>query len=279
MYFFSARPYSGIIERNDSIDVKIFIRGFLSGLIKVLVFEVPYEEFKAQKISINDIGDVEDVWNFTSDCADHVESYLFRFNTINPSSPILTEGLSSSSKEPLKEKSLNNKSNEVSNARSTSNYLEKEAVATASLAEKEVKNPKPIKCSTSDADLKNEIHLANSLKEKNAEKDTLIEGLERSNVKVKSKLEKTKLGIQPLENPVPIAEPPKDMNEAISPDEMLNAASEIIKDQNDLIEKLEQELSELRTGQQMGVGQALQALLFMFLLYVAFYFCDLFCMI
>ena len=283
MYFFSARPYSWIIKRNDSIDVKIFIRGFLSGLIKVLVFEVPYEEFKAQKISIEDIGDVEDVWNFTSDCADHVESYLFRFNTINPNSPILTERLSSSSKEPLKEKSLNNKSNEISNARSTSNYLEKEAeavaVATASLAEKEVKNLKPIKCSTSDADLKNEIHLTNSLKEKNAEKYTLIEGLEGSNVKVKSELEKTKLGIQPLETPLPIAEPPKDMNEAISPDEMLNAASEIIKDKNDLIEKLEQELSELRTGQQMGLGQELQALLFMFLLHVAFYFCDLFCMI
>ena len=204
MYFFSARPYLWMVKRNDSIDVKIFIRGFLSGLIKVLVFEVPYEEFKAQKISIEDIGDFEDVWNFTSDCADHVESYLFRFNTINPNSPILTEGLSSSSKEPLKEKSLNNKSNEISNARSTSNYLEKEAeavaVATASLAEKEVKNPKPIKCSTSDADLKNEIHLTNSLKETNAEKDTLIEGLERSNVKVKSELEKTKKDIQMLEN-------------------------------------------------------------------------------
>ena len=113
----------------------------------------------------------------------------------------------------------------------------------------------------------------------NAEKYTLIEGLEGSNVKVKSELEKTKLGIQPLETPLPIAEPPKDMNEAISPDEMLNAASEIIKDRNDLIEKLEQELSELRTGQQMGLGQELQALLFMFLLHVAFYFCDLFCMI
>ena len=272
----TARPSSGIIERNDSIDVKIFIRGFLSGLIKVLVFEVPYEEFKAQKISIDDIRLVEDVWNFTSDCADHIESYLFRFNTINPSSPILKQGLSSSSKEPLKEKSLNNKSNEVSHGRSTSNYVEKEAVATASLAEKEVKNLKPINCSTSDADLKNEMHLANSLKETNAEKDTLIEGLERSNVKVKSELEKTKPGIQPLENPVPIAEPPKDMNEAISPDEMLSAASEIIKERNDQIEKLEQELSELRMGQQMGVAQAVQALLFMFSLYVALYFCDYF---
>ena len=276
MYFFSARPYSWIIKRNDSIDVKIFIRGFLSGLIKVLVFEVPYEEFKAQKISIEDIGDFEDVWNFTSDCADHIESYLFRFNTINPSSPILKQGLSSSSKEPLKEKSLNNKSNEVSHGRSTSNYVEKEAVATASLAEKEVKNLKPINCSTSDADLKNEIHLTNSLKEKNAEKYTLIEGLEGSNVKVKSELEKTKPGIQPLENPVPIAELPKDMNEAISPDEMLSAASEIIKERNDQIEKLEQELSELRMGQQMGVAQAVQALLFMFSLYVALYFCDYF---
>ena len=100
--------------------------------------------------------------------------------------------------------------------------------------------------------------------------------LEIWSAKVKSGLEKTKLGIQPLENPVPIAEPPKDMNEAISRDEMLSAASEIIKEKNDLIEKLEQELSELQTGQQMGVAQALQALLFMFSLYVAFYFCDYF---
>ena len=75
-------------------------------------------------------------------------------------------------------------------------------------------------------------------------------------------------------DPVPIAEPPKDMNETISPDEMLSAASEIIKDKNDLIEKLEQELSEMRTGQQMGVAQVVQALLFMFSLYVAFYYCD-----
>ena len=134
MKFFSARPYSDVIEgqgrENDCIDVKIFIRGFLSGLIKVLVFEIPYKEFKAQKISLEDIGDVEDIWNFTSDYADHFDCYLFRFNTMNPSSPILTERLSSSSKEPLTEKSLNNKSNEVSNARSTSNYLEKEALAT-----------------------------------------------------------------------------------------------------------------------------------------------------
>ena len=44
-------------------------------------------------------------------------------------------------------------------------------------------------------------------------------------------------------------------------DEMLSAASEIIKDRNDLTEKLEQELSESRTGQQMGVAQALQAVM------------------
>ena len=340
----------------------------MSGLIKVLVFKVPYKEFKAQGISLEDIGHVEDIWNFTSDYADHFDCYLFRFDTINPSSPILTERISSSSKEPLKEKSLNNKSNEVSNAKSISNCLEKEALASASLAEKEVNFLKSLNCSTCDenfedvkilklhkkkihqeekehiekgnvddfsgirrkkpesksearedkqerefenlnnaksklnlqnhlmqrgsevskettinhlesslkeanADFKNEIYLTNSLKERNAEKE---EGLERSNVKVKSELEKTKLGIQPLENPVPIAERPKDENEAISRDEMLSAASEIIKDKNDLIEKLEQELSELRTGQQMGVAQALQALLFMFSLYVAFYFCDYF---
>ena len=256
----------------------------MSGLIKVLVFEIPYKEFKAQKISLEDIGDVEDIWNFTSDYADHFDRYLFRFNTMNPSSPILTERLSSSSKEPLKEKSLNSKSNEVSNARSTSNCLEKEALATPSLAKKdrtkkEVKNLKSINCLTSDE----------SLKETNAEKDTLIDGLEMSNVKVKPELEKTKLVddipiegtdyddlLQKLENPVPIAEPSKDMNEAISPDEMLSAASEIIKEKNDLIEKLEQELSELQTGHQTGVAQAVQAVLFMFSLYVAFYFCDYF---
>ena len=167
----------------------------MSGLIKVLVFEIPYKEFKAQKISLEDIGDVEDIWNFTSDYADHFDCYLFRFNTINPSSPILAEGLSPSSKEPLKEKSLNNKSNEVSNARSTSNCLEKEALAIPSLAKKdrlkkEVKNLKTINCSTSDE----------SLKETNAEKDTIIEELERSNVKVNSELEKTKLDVQMLEN-------------------------------------------------------------------------------
>ena len=49
-------------------------------------------------------------------------------------------------------------------------------------------------------DLKNEIHLKDSLKEKNAEKDTTIEDLERSNVKVKSELEKTKEEIETLEN-------------------------------------------------------------------------------
>ena len=50
------------------------------------------------------------------------------------------------------------------------------------------------------ADLENEIHLRNSLQESNAEKDTIIEGLERSNVKVKSELEKTKEEIETLEN-------------------------------------------------------------------------------
>ena len=79
-----------------------------------------------------------------------------------------------------------------------------------------------------------------------------------------------------LRDPVPIAEPPKDMNETISPDEMLSAASEIIKEKNDLIEKLEQELSELQTGHQTGVAQAVQAVLFMFSLYFAFCFCDYF---
>ena len=49
-------------------------------------------------------------------------------------------------------------------------------------------------------DLKNEIHLKDNLKEKNAEKDTTIEDLERSNVKVKSELEKTKEEIETLEN-------------------------------------------------------------------------------
>ena len=77
-------------------------------------------------------------------------------------------------------------------------------------------------------------------------------------------------------DPVPIAEPPKDMKETISLDEMLSAASEIIKEKNDLIEKLEQELSELQTGHQTGVAQAVQAVLFMFSLYFAFYFCDYF---
>ena len=50
------------------------------------------------------------------------------------------------------------------------------------------------------ADLKNEIHLRNSLQETNAEKDTMIEGLEKSNVKVKSELEKAKQDIQMLED-------------------------------------------------------------------------------
>ena len=50
------------------------------------------------------------------------------------------------------------------------------------------------------SELKNEIHLTKSLKEKNAEKDTLIEGLERLNLEVKSELEKTKQDIQMLEN-------------------------------------------------------------------------------
>ena len=121
------------LQLNFSIRLIVINENFLDYTCKYGCLWWSYEEFKAQKISIEDIGDVEDVWNFTSDCADHVESYLFRFNTINPSSPVLTQGLSSS-KDPLKEKSLNNKSNEVSNARSTSNYVEKEAVATASLA-------------------------------------------------------------------------------------------------------------------------------------------------
>ena len=49
-------------------------------------------------------------------------------------------------------------------------------------------------------ELTNEIHLKDSLKEKNAEKDTMIESLERSNLDVKSELEKTKQDIQMLEN-------------------------------------------------------------------------------
>ena len=268
----------------------------MSGLIKVLVFEVPYEEFSAKGISLEDIGDVEDVWNFTSDCADHIESYLFRFNTINPSSPILTEELSSSSKEPLKEKSLNNKSNEVSNARSTSNCSEKEALATTSLDKKEVKNLKAINCSTWDENFE-DVKILKLHKKKTSPLPLILEENEHVGLVVKERIEKEKVDDfsvirqkktesksearedkQERES-VLIAEPSKDENEAISRDEMLSAASEIIKDRNDLIEKLEQELSELRTRQQMGVAQALQALLFMFLLYVAFYCCDLFCMI
>ena len=259
----------------------------MSGLIKVLVFKVPYKGFKAQGISLEDIGDVEDIWNFTSDYADHFDCYLFRFNTINPSSPILTEGLSSSSKEPLKEKSLNNKSNEVSNAGSTSNCLEKEALATASLAKKEVKNLKSINCSTCDENFEDvEILKMHKKKMHQEEKDhvglVVKELIEKENVDdfIGIRQKKTESKSEAHEDKqeresVPIAEPPKDENEAISRDEMLSAASEIIKDRNDQIEKLEQELSELRTGQQMGVAQVLQALLFMFLLYV----CDLFCMI
>ena len=315
----------------------------MSGLIKVLVFEIPYKEFKSQNISLKDIGDVEDIWNFTSDYADHFDCYLFRFNTINPSSPILAEGLSSSSKEPLKEKSLNNKSNEVSNARSTLNYLEKEALATVEsnivpkkpkerakknndenrnkkAAESEKKSERgslkepELSEKKDDTKIIRDIHVLGQDKASESIKETVddlmnrdypkaavFDGSDDSDVGVivvpeDGHIPRRPAIIEPgkvhsimkenptdnkfkgelkseLRDPVPIAEPPKDMNETISPDEMISAASEIIKEKNDLIEKLEQELSELQTEQQTGV---VQAVLFMFSLYVAFYFCDYF---
>ena len=318
----------------------------MSGLIKVLVFEIPYKEFKSQKISLEDIGDVEDIWNFTSDYADHFDCYLFRFNTINPSSPILAEGLSSSSKEPLKEKSLDNKTNEVTNARSTLNYLEKEALATVEsnivpkkpkerakkndnrnrnkkAAESEKKSERgslkepELSEKKDDTKIIRNIYVLGQDKASESIKETVddlmnrdypkaavFDGSDDSDVGVivvpeDGHILRRPAIIEPgkvhsimkenptdnkfkgelkseLRDPVPIAEPPKDMNETISPYEMLSAASEIIKDKNDLIEKLEQELSEMRTGQQMGVAQVVQALLFMFSLYVAFYFCDYF---
>jgi hypothetical protein len=318
----------------------------LSGLIKVLVFEIPYKEFKAQKISLEDIGDVEDIWNFTSDYADHFDCYLFRFNTMNPSSPILTERLPSSSKEPLKENSLNNKSNEVTNARSTLNYLEKEALATVEsnivpkkpkerakknnnrnrnkkAAESQKKSERgsskepELSEKKDDTKIIRNIYVVGQDKASESIKETVDDLMNRDYPKaaVFDGSDDSDVGVivvpedchiprrpaiiepgkvhsimkeNPTDNkfkgelkseardPVPIAEPPKDMNETISPDEMVSAASEIIKEKNDLIEKLEQELSELQTGQQMGVAQVVQALLFMFSLYVAFYFCDYF---